>query len=93
MPGSLFFNRMEAGMENVRRYRATAAMCRQRAALDPDNGWIWLARAGRWENLAQVEIEAHYLACNVSGKEAAAASDRLSLMAETNPELQSLLPQ
>jgi len=34
-------------MENVRRYRAMAAMCRQPAALDPENGWIWLALADR----------------------------------------------
>lgn len=60
-------------MENVRRYRAMASMCRQQAALDPENGWIWLARADRWESLVEVEIESHYQACNSVHEEPAAA--------------------
>jgi hypothetical protein len=37
-----FFDLVEVGMENVRHYRAMASMCTQRAALDLENGWIWL---------------------------------------------------
>lgn len=51
-------------MENVRRYRAMASMCRQHAALDPENCVIWITRADRWEALADAEIEQHYRACN-----------------------------
>jgi hypothetical protein len=53
---------VEAGMENVRRYRAMASMCRQQAALYLEIGWIWLARADRWQSLVEAEIEAHYRA-------------------------------
>jgi hypothetical protein len=51
-------------MENLRRYRALASMCRQNAALDPENYCIWIARADRWESLILAEIEEHYQACN-----------------------------
>jgi hypothetical protein len=47
-------------------------MCR-RQALDPEIGWIWLARANRWESLVEAEIEAHYRACNSFREEPAAA--------------------
>jgi hypothetical protein len=60
-------------MDNVRHYRAMASMCRPQAALDPENGWIWLARADQWERLVEAEIEAHYRACNSSREEPAAA--------------------
>jgi hypothetical protein len=60
-------------MENVRRYRAMASMCRQQAALDPQNYSIWVARADRWESLVLAEIEEHYQACN-SQRDALAAA-------------------
>ena len=53
-------------MENVRRYRSMAFMCRLQASLDPDEGWHWRARAYRWESLVEAEIEAHYQECNSS---------------------------
>jgi hypothetical protein len=46
---------------------------RQQAALDPEIGWIWLARADRWESLVEAEIEAPYRACNSFREEPAAA--------------------
>jgi len=60
-------------MENVRRYRAMASMCRQRAALYFEIGWIWLARADRWQSLVEAEIEAHYRAAISFREEPAAA--------------------
>ena len=60
-------------MENLRRYRAMASMCRQHAALDPENHSIWIARADRWESLILAEIEEHYQACN-SERDALAAA-------------------
>jgi len=60
-------------MENLRRYRAMASMCRQHAALDPENCEIWIARADRWENLILTEIEQHYQACNSEPDALAAA--------------------
>ncbi len=60
-------------MENLRRYRAMASMCRQHAALDPENYSIWIARAACWESLILAEIEEHYQACN-SDRDALAAA-------------------
>jgi len=34
-------------------YRATALLCRQQAANDPDNSWRLLGEAERWEYLAE----------------------------------------
>jgi hypothetical protein len=34
-------------------YRATALLCRQQAACDPDNSWKLLGEAERWEYLAE----------------------------------------
>ena len=74
-------------MENVRRYRAMASMCRQHAALDPQNYRLWIARADQWEILVEAEIEEHYRACN-SERDA-----RSALMTEADSKLQGLLPQ
>ena len=56
-------------MENVRRYRSMAFMCRLQASFDPDGSWHWRARADRWERLVEAEIEAHYQECNSSRSE------------------------
>ena len=56
-------------MENVRRYRSMASMCRLQARLSAAEGWRWLARADRWESLVEAEIEAHYQECNSSRNE------------------------
>src|SRR5947207_4923202 len=49
-------------MENVRRYRAIASLCRQTAALRPLQKWSLLDQAEGWERLA-VE-EASFIVCN-----------------------------
>jgi len=44
---------MERGLKNAEAYRATALLCRQQAACDPDNSWRLLGEAERWEYLAE----------------------------------------
>lgn len=51
-------------MENVRRYRALASLCRQQAAYRPQQSWQLLGQAERWEHLAEAELEANFRACN-----------------------------
>lgn len=60
-------------MENVRRYRSMASLCRLQAALDPENGSRWLINADRWERLVEAQIEEHYRECNMIPSEPAAA--------------------
>ena len=49
-------------MENVRRYRAIASLCRQTAALRPLQKWSLLDQAEGWERLAAEE--AYFVVCN-----------------------------
>jgi hypothetical protein len=49
-------------MENVRRYRAIASLCRQTAALRPLQKWSLLDQAEGWERLAAEE--AYFIVCN-----------------------------
>lgn len=51
-------------MENVRRYRALASLCRQQAAYRPMQSWQLLGQAERWEHLAEAELDAHFRASN-----------------------------
>jgi len=44
---------MERGPKSAEAYRATALLCRQQAACDPDNSWRLLGEAERWEYLAE----------------------------------------
>ena len=44
---------MERGLKSAEAYRATALLCRQQAAYDPDNSWRLLGEAERWEYLAE----------------------------------------
>ncbi|MBR1224920.1 MULTISPECIES: hypothetical protein [unclassified Bradyrhizobium] len=44
---------MEGGFKSAEAYRATALLCRQQAACDPDNSWRLLGEAERWEYLAE----------------------------------------
>ena len=44
---------MERGLKSAEAYRATALLCRQQAACDPDNRWKLLGEAERWEHLAE----------------------------------------
>ncbi len=48
-------------LENVRRYRTIASLCRQTAAFRPAQKWTLLAQAYDWERLAIAELEAHYM--------------------------------
>ncbi len=51
-------------MENVRRYRALASLCRQQAAYRPLQSWDLLGQAEHFEHLAEAELKAHFEACN-----------------------------
>jgi hypothetical protein len=53
-------------LENVRRYRTIASLCRQTAAFRPDQKWSLLGQAYEWERLAMTELEAHF---TISGSE------------------------
>lgn len=54
----------EIVMEDVRRYRALASLCRQQAAYRPSQSWQLLGQAERWEHLAEAESEANFRASN-----------------------------
>ena len=54
----------QIAMENVRRYRAIASLCRQTAALRPLQKWSLLDQAEGWERLAAEE--AYLMVCNSS---------------------------
>lgn len=60
-------------MENVRRYRALASLCRQQAAYRPMQSWDLLGQAEHFEHLAETELRAHFDACNSHGADDAAA--------------------
>ena len=47
-------------LENVRRYRTIASLCRQTAAFRPDQKWSLLAQAFEYERLARAELEGYF---------------------------------
>jgi hypothetical protein len=47
-------------LENVRRYRTIASLCRQTASFRPAQKWSLLAQAYEWERLAMTELETHF---------------------------------
>ncbi|WP_249147908.1 hypothetical protein [Bradyrhizobium jicamae] len=51
-----------AVMENVRRYRAIASLCRQAAAFRPVQRCSLLTQAEAWEQRAIVELEGYFAA-------------------------------
>jgi hypothetical protein len=51
---------MIAVLENVRRYRTIASLCRQAAAFRPTQKWTLLEQAYEWERRAMTELEAHF---------------------------------
>lgn len=61
-------------MENVRRYRALASLCRQQAAYRPLQSWDLLGQAEHFEHLAEAELKAHFEACNAQHAEDLAAA-------------------
>ena len=48
---------VKAVLENVRRYRTIASLCRQTAAFRPAQKWTLLEQAFEWERLAMTELE------------------------------------
>ena len=55
-----------AVLENMRRYRTIASLCRQTAAFRPAQKWTLLAQAYEWERLAITELEAHFIPPNTA---------------------------
>ncbi|WP_375790005.1 hypothetical protein ACE10Z_35965 [Bradyrhizobium sp. Pha-3] len=51
-------------MENVRRYRAIASLCRQAATFRPVQRISLLTQAEEWEQRAVVELEGYFCALN-----------------------------
>ncbi|MCP3420121.1 MULTISPECIES: hypothetical protein [Bradyrhizobium] len=49
-----------AVMENVRRYRAIASLCRQTAAFRPVQKFSLLTQAEDWERQAVAELEGYF---------------------------------
>ena len=64
----------EGLMENVRRYRALASLCRQQAAYRPLQNWELLGQAEHFEHLAEVALKAHFDACNAQPEDDAIAT-------------------
>lgn len=67
-------NAREGLMENVRRYRALASLCRQQAAYRPLQNWQLLGQAEHFEHLAEVALKAHFEACNAQREDDAIAA-------------------
>jgi hypothetical protein len=63
---SLNIRSNETAMKNVVRYRATASLCRQHAAYNPNDSWKLLAQAEHWEHLATVEMSSRFEECNAA---------------------------
>ncbi|WP_176721934.1 hypothetical protein [Bradyrhizobium sp. LMTR 3] len=62
-------------MENVRRYRTIASLCRQTAAYRPRHSCSLLAQASEWEHRAVAELEAYFEAfCHAASGNAPAHS-------------------
>lgn len=61
-------------MENVRRYRALASLCRQQAAYRPLQNWQLLGHTEHFEYLAEVALKAHFDACNAQREDDAVAA-------------------
>lgn len=49
---------LEVVLENVRRYRALASLCRQQAAYRPLQAWELLGQAEHFEHLAETALRA-----------------------------------
>jgi hypothetical protein len=50
----------KAILENVRRYRTIASLCRQTAAFRPAQKWTLLEQANEWERRAISELEGYF---------------------------------
>jgi hypothetical protein len=63
----------KAILENVRRYRAIASLCRQTASCRPAQKWTLLEQAFEWERLATAELEAYFTVRDTAARWVAAA--------------------
>ena len=63
-----------AVLENVRRYRTIASLCRQTAAFRPAQKWTLLEQAFEWERLAMTELDAYFVPDAASRWEMATAA-------------------
>ena len=62
-------------LENVRRYRTIASLCRQTAAFRPAQKWTLFEQANEWERRAISELEGYFaIRDGVSRGEIAAAA-------------------
>ena len=50
----------KAILENVRRYRTIASLCRQTASFRPAQKWTLLEQAFEWERLAMTELDTYF---------------------------------
>jgi hypothetical protein len=52
-------------MDDILNCRSMELLCRQRAKVDPEHGWKWLARAERWGNLGHHKITPRFKRTNL----------------------------
>jgi hypothetical protein len=64
----------KAILENVRRYRTIASLCRQTATFRPAQKWTLLEQAFEWERLAMTELETYIAARDTASRWMAAAA-------------------
>jgi hypothetical protein len=64
----------KAILENVRRYRIIASLCRQTAAFRPAQKWTLLEQAYEWERLAMTELEAYFTVGDTASRWVATAA-------------------
>jgi len=64
----------KAILENVRRYRTIASLCRQTAAFRPTQKWTLLEQANEWERRAMSELEGYFAIRDGSRWDVAAAA-------------------
>ena len=86
---------MERGPKSAETYRATALLCRQQAACDPDNSWRLLGEAERWEYLAEQILasrQKHYTSENAKSAIEAGMTDVPPSAAKTIPAPRSRAP-
>ena len=67
---------MEGVRKSAEAYRATALLCRQQAACDPDNSWRLLGEAERWEYLAEQILASRQKDRKAASADYAAEPDR-----------------
>jgi hypothetical protein len=68
----------DAVLENVRRYRAIASLCRQTAAFRPLQKLSLLQQADDWERLAIMELEPHCAPLETAAEDLTADEDLAS---------------